>query len=184
MLKLLRSLVTALALAAVLAPVSYAASSDKTFTVSNTGNGPLTITSTAISGNTTEFSLLSGHNCTTVAAGSSCSMTVRFTPTGTGTRAAASLNFNSNGTNGGAQSIALSGAGGGGASCALPWGGTLAHGSSVTAWRSDQIGCWALPSGMATTSCSAQSRTCNNGSLSGSYTEASCLVDVIEECSW
>jgi hypothetical protein len=40
----LRSIVTALALAAVLSPAAYAASSDKTFTVSNTGDGPLTIT--------------------------------------------------------------------------------------------------------------------------------------------
>jgi hypothetical protein len=114
----LRSIVTALVLAAVLSPAAYAASSDKTFTVSNTGDGPLTITSAGISGNTAEYALLSGHNCTTVAAGSSCAMTVRFTPTGSGTRAAASLNFNSNGTNGGAHSIALSGAGG--ASCAAP----------------------------------------------------------------
>jgi hypothetical protein len=171
MLKLLRSLATALALAATLLSVAYAASSDKTFTVSNTGNGPLTITSTAISGNTAEFSLLSGHNCTTVAAGSSCSMTVRFTPTGTGTRAAASLNFNSNGTNGQSHSIALAGAGGGGtASCSLPWGGTIAHGSSVTAWASE--GCYGM-----TDACYSETRICNNGSLSGSYTEDSCTVE-------
>jgi hypothetical protein len=112
----LRSIVTALAMAAAaLSPAAHAAFSDKTFTVSNTGDGPLTITSAGISGNTAEYALLSGHNCTTVAAGSSCAMTVRFTPTGSGTRAAASLNFNSNGTNGGTHSIALSGAGG--ASC-------------------------------------------------------------------
>jgi hypothetical protein len=113
----LRSIAAALALAAVLSPAAYAASSDKTFTISNTGDGPLTITVAAqpISGNPTEFALLSGHNCTTVAAGGSCAMTVRFTPTGSGTRTAAALNFTTNGTNGGAHSIALSGTGG--ASC-------------------------------------------------------------------
>jgi hypothetical protein len=108
----LRHLITTLALAAVLSPAAYAASSDKTFTVSNTGDGPLTITGAGITGNTAEFSLLAGHNCTTVAAGSSCAMTVRFTPAGSNARNQAWLNFTSNGTNGGVHSIPLSGAGG------------------------------------------------------------------------
>ena len=112
----LRSLITALALAAALSPVAHAAYSDKTFTLTNTGDGPLTITTSAqpISGNTAEYAL-TGNTCISVAPGASCSMTVRFTPTGSGTRTPASLNFTSNGTNGSSHSIALTGSGG--ASC-------------------------------------------------------------------
>jgi hypothetical protein len=53
------------------------------------------------------------------------------------------------------------------ASCSLPWGGTLAHGGSVTAY---------LASSVCGTSCTSQTRTCSNGSLSGSYTNQSCTV--------
>ena len=52
------------------------------------------------------------------------------------------------------------------APCNLPWGGTIAHGNSVTAYLNASETC----SG----SCSSQTRTCNNGSLSGSYSNASC----------
>lgn len=113
----LRPLITAMALAAVLSPAAHAASADKTFTVSNTGNGAMTISGAAISGNTAEYALLPGHTCTTVAPGGSCALTVRFTPAGTGTRPAAALNFTTNGTNGPAHQIALSGAGRYTASC-------------------------------------------------------------------
>ncbi|MGE3975809.1 MAG: hypothetical protein AB7F59_14895 [Bdellovibrionales bacterium] len=51
------------------------------------------------------------------------------------------------------------------ASCSLPWGGSIGHGSSVTAWAG---------SGTCGSPCSAQTRTCSNGSLSGSYTASSC----------
>lgn len=54
------------------------------------------------------------------------------------------------------------------ASCNLPWGGTIAHGSSVTAYQ------W--PAHYSPETCIAQSRSCNNGSLSGSYTYSSCVV--------
>jgi hypothetical protein len=164
----LRHLITTLALAAVLSPAAYAASSDKTFTVSNTGDGPLTITGAGITGNTAEFSLLAGHNCTTVAAGSSCAMTVRFTPAGSNARNQAWLNFTSNGTNGGVHSIPLSGAGSVPASCTAPWGGTVAHGGGVWAYASSSVSCGS--------SCSSQYRTCDNGTLSGSYTNSSCSV--------
>lgn len=52
------------------------------------------------------------------------------------------------------------------ANCTLPWGGTLAHGGSVTAYAASQV-----PYG---STCSSQSRSCNNGSLSGSYQFNSC----------
>ncbi|MDX2096040.1 MAG: type II secretion system protein [Alphaproteobacteria bacterium] len=54
------------------------------------------------------------------------------------------------------------------ASCALPWGGSLASGSSVLAYQTSSVTCG--------NSCVSQSRTCTNGSLSGSYTNASCSV--------
>lgn len=106
----LRSLITALALAAALSPAAYAASSSKAFAVTNTGNGPLTITEASVSGNPAEFTL-TGNTCTSVVAGGSCALTVTFTPNGSGTRTPASLTFSSNGTNGPTHSIALSGTG-------------------------------------------------------------------------
>jgi len=53
-------------------------------------------------------------------------------------------------------------------SCSLPWGGTITHGQSVTAYQSSSV-----PYG---NSCVSQTRSCDNGSLSGSYTYASCSV--------
>lgn len=107
----LRSLAAALALAALLAPAVYAASSAKTFTVTNSGSGPLTITGAAISGNPAEYALTPGGCATPVAVGGNCSFTVTFTPTGVGARTPATLNFSSNGTNGPTHSISLAGAG-------------------------------------------------------------------------
>lgn len=54
------------------------------------------------------------------------------------------------------------------ASCGLPWGGSIAHGASVTAYASASVPCGS--------SCSSQTRTCSNGTLSGSYTASSCSV--------
>ncbi|MBI5405815.1 hypothetical protein HY972_02155, partial [Candidatus Kaiserbacteria bacterium] len=53
-------------------------------------------------------------------------------------------------------------------SCPLPWGGTIAGGSSVTAYQS--------PSVVFPAACVSQTRTCSNGTLSGSYTNQSCTV--------
>lgn len=57
------------------------------------------------------------------------------------------------------------------ASCSTPWGTSIAHGESVIAYhsstsRSDNL-------------CNGQTRYCNNGRLSGTYTQQSCdyLVD-------
>lgn len=55
-----------------------------------------------------------------------------------------------------------------GASCSLPWGGTIAHGASVTAYQAASV--------VSPASCVSQTRTCTNGSLSGSYTNQSCTV--------
>lgn len=55
-----------------------------------------------------------------------------------------------------------------GTSCTLPWGGTLASGFSVIAYQSSSV---ASPS-----SCTSQTRTCTNGTLSGTYTNQTCTV--------
>ena len=61
------------------------------------------------------------------------------------------------------------------ASCSQPWGGTLAHGASVTAYAASSVGC--------TSSCTSQTRTCNNGTLSGSYVHQACSVNACNNCS-
>lgn len=48
------------------------------------------------------------------------------------------------------------------APCTLPWGGSISHGDSVTAWLT------------SSGTCTSQTRTCNNGVLSGSYTFQTC----------
>ncbi len=56
----------------------------------------------------------------------------------------------------------------GGASCPLPNGGTLPHGSSAVFYASSSVS--------QGSSCMQESRSCNNGSLSGSYQFDSCVV--------
>ncbi|MES3004916.1 MAG: InlB B-repeat-containing protein [Patescibacteria group bacterium] len=60
------------------------------------------------------------------------------------------------------------------ASCSSPWG-TVAHGYSNTAYQSSSV-----PYG---SSCAPQTRTCSNGSMSGSYTATSCSVEGPASCS-
>ena len=54
--------------------------------------------------------------------------------------------------------------------CSLPWGGTISKGQSVTAYSA--------ATGPVGQACStiAQTRTCNNGTLSGSYTNQACTA--------
>jgi hypothetical protein len=53
-------------------------------------------------------------------------------------------------------------------SCASPWGGAaIASGSSITAWQSSAA--------TTPTTCTSQNRTCTNGTLSGTYTNQSCI---------
>lgn len=84
-------------------------SSPQTATLTNTGNATLTITSLAVTGlNKTDFAQT--NNCgTSVAAGSSCSISVTFDPTATGPRKA-SVTVNDNAP-GSPQSISLTGTG-------------------------------------------------------------------------
>ena len=53
-------------------------------------------------------------------------------------------------------------------SCTLPWGGTIADGASVTAYQSASV--------TSPATCTSQTRTCSNGTLSGTYTNQSCSV--------
>ena len=82
--------------------------------------------------------------------------------------AGSSQSWTCSGTNGGSASGTCSASQNAPASCALPWGGTIASGSSVTAYQSS--------SATSPTLCSSisQTRTCTNGSLSGSYTNQTC----------
>src|ERR1043166_2045636 len=61
------------------------------------------------------------------------------------------------------------------ASCSLPWGGSIAHNANVTAYQNSSVACGA--------SCVSQTRTCNNGSLSGSYTNSDCSVAACADCN-
>lgn len=150
----LRSLITALALAAALVPAAYAAYSDKTFTVTNTGNGMLTVTGATVSGNTAEFAL-TGNTCTSISPGGTCALTVRFTPSGGSARPAATLNFTSNATNGPSHSIALSGSG---AACSA--------GKQVFSYTgADQV--IAVPAGCSTATIKAWGAGGRGGYISG-----------------
>tara|TARA_Y100000780_G_scaffold211112_1_gene209806 strand:+ start:9290 stop:12124 length:2835 start_codon:yes stop_codon:yes gene_type:complete len=59
--------------------------------------------------------------------------------------------------------------------CSLPWGGSIAHGNTVTAYAANSVGCGS--------SCSSQTRTCSNGSLSGSYAYQNCSVSSCNNCT-
>lgn len=50
--------------------------------------------------------------------------------------------------------------------CNLPWGGTIANGASVTAYQYGSVPCGS--------NCAQETRTCNNGILSGSYASQNC----------
>ena len=61
------------------------------------------------------------------------------------------------------------------ASCS--WNGaTIASGSSVTAYQSSSVSYGSQ--------CASQTRTCSNGTLSGTYTAASCVVGTASSCTW
>ncbi len=62
------------------------------------------------------------------------------------------------------------------ASCTLPWGGTIASGTSVVAYQSANVASGG--------SCVSENRLCVNGVLSGSYTNQSCTVASPPSTSW
>lgn len=60
------------------------------------------------------------------------------------------------------------------AQCSLPWGGQLASGGSALAYQYSSV-----PYG---STCNQEYRTCNNGSLSGAYTNQSCSSGAPASC--
>ncbi|MEI7750005.1 MAG: pilus assembly PilX N-terminal domain-containing protein [Candidatus Moraniibacteriota bacterium] len=60
-------------------------------------------------------------------------------------------------------------------SCDLPWGGTIANGDTATAYQAASVSCGST--------CTSQTRTCNNGVLSGAYTAQSCSVQACSSCA-
>ena len=61
-----------------------------------------------------------------------------------------------------------------GASCDLPWGGSIDHGQSVTAYQSSSVACGE--------GCVSELRSCSYGNLTGSYTNQSC-TEICQSCS-
>ncbi|MFA5996360.1 MAG: hypothetical protein WC790_01400 [Candidatus Paceibacterota bacterium] len=55
--------------------------------------------------------------------------------------------------------------------CSLPWGGTIDHGQSVTAYSQSRV----VTPALCTAASTMETRTCNMGVLSGSYTYQSCV---------
>ncbi len=75
-------------------------SAAQTFTITNTGNGPLTITSAAVAGSDAAQYMASNNGCvTTLAVNDSCSVDISFRPTSAGTHDA-TLDIVSNDPNG------------------------------------------------------------------------------------
>jgi len=103
----------------------------QTVTLSNTGNATLNITTiTLLTGNTTAFSLTNGCGAT-LAAGSSCTMNVSFTPNAVGALST-SLSVTDNAPNS-PQSVAISGTGTAApAAQAVLTPSTVAFGNQVT----------------------------------------------------
>jgi hypothetical protein len=86
-------------------------SAAQTVTLSNTGTGTLTIASVGFTAGA-GFSRVAGSCGTTLAAGATCTITVRFTPTTLGVvNATLTVTDNSNNTAGSTQTVALSGEG-------------------------------------------------------------------------
>jgi hypothetical protein len=61
------------------------------------------------------------------------------------------------------------------ANCNLPWGGTIVHGGNVIAYQNSSESCGGT--------CTSETRTCTDGTLSGSYTNQSCSVAACASCS-
>jgi Tfp pilus assembly protein PilX len=61
------------------------------------------------------------------------------------------------------------------ASCATPWGATISHGATASAFQTASV--------VSPASCVSETRSCSNGTLSGSYTNASCAVISSNDCT-
>jgi hypothetical protein len=91
--------------------VARTPSVNQTVTVTNSGSAPLTVTAPTVSGtNAGDFAFTNNCPLTAIAAGATCTITVRFTPTALGARTA-TLNVFSNALNGSPITVALTGTG-------------------------------------------------------------------------
>lgn len=106
-----------------------------------------------------------------IAAGANCTFGASISPTSAGTTSR-SVPVK---TDRGILNVALQATAQTPPTCGLPWGGSIAHGSSVTAYADS----WVAYGG----SCYSQTRTCSYGSLSGSYTNSGCTVQPGASCS-
>lgn len=61
------------------------------------------------------------------------------------------------------------------ANCTAPWGGAIAHGTSVLAYQTSSV--------TAPATCRSETRTCNDGTLSGGFTNQNCVVNP-SACTW
>lgn len=59
--------------------------------------------------------------------------------------------------------------------CTAPWGETLAHGASIAAYQAASVP-W-------NGTCSTETRACNNGTLSGTYSNKTCVVTAPTNCA-
>jgi sugar lactone lactonase YvrE len=102
----------------------------QTVTLSNTGNAPLTITAISTSG---DFSA-DGFACgTSLAAGTTCSISVAFKPTAAGARSATlTVTDNNNAVSGSTQTVSLSGTGTDFTVSASPASQTISSGHTAT----------------------------------------------------
>jgi len=112
-----------------------ATSAAQTVTLNNTGNAALTLSGIALTGtNAGDFALTSGCG-SSVAAGTTCTLSVTFKPTASGTRSAA-ITLTDN-ASGGSQSVSLSGTGASAATATLSLSSTsLAFGNQPIATTS------------------------------------------------
>jgi hypothetical protein len=107
-------------------------STARTVTVSNTGNATASVTAVTVSG---EYSQT--NNCTTIAAGASCTVNVSFRPTASGTRTG-TLTISSNATNNPAT-VPLTGTGAGGTSTNLAAGKPTSESSHADVYGSGNV---------------------------------------------
>lgn len=144
-------------------------SSAKTVTVYNNSGGPSAFQSIGTASNVN----VSGDGCSgrTIASGASCTFNISVSPTSVGDLSRTVPVR----TDRGILNVVVQATGETPPNCNLPWGGQIASGQSVTAYNS-----YSVPYG---NSCYAETRTCNAGTLSGSYTASYCQVQPGASCS-
>jgi len=146
---------------------SCAAETTRTVTVtaSSTGTGTVSVTGISV-GSTTAgtFTLCTGTTCI-VSNDWSGTLTATGTCSGGGTVTGTSSTITASATT---ATISLGSCTG--PVCALPWGGSIASSSSVTAYSATSV------LSPATCTSISESRYCNDGVLTGSYTNQSCTV--------